>query len=74
MRDLRAYDRQTRTRLLLGFLLLLYGVGGGLIYLFYGPAALISGLLCFTVALAPLGLIALLLRALERLVEVTRGD
>ena len=69
MRDLRAYARQTQLRLLLGFVALLYLVGGGLIYLFYGPAALVSGLLCLTAGLSPLLVIALLLWALDWLVR-----
>lgn len=72
MRDLRAYARQTQFRLLLGFILLLYLVGGGLIYLFYGPAAMLTGLLCLTAGLAPLLVIALLLWGLDWLVH--RGD
>ncbi len=74
MRDLRDYARQTQVRLLVGFILLLYLVGGGLIYVFYGPAAMVTGLLCLTTGLAPLAAIALFLALLDRFVEKTRGD
>lgn len=70
MRDLRAYARQTQMRLLLGFIALLYLVGGGLIYLFYGPAAMLTAWLCLTAGLAPLALIALFLWGLGRLVDL----
>ncbi len=45
-RDLREYSRKTDRRLLVGFLLLLFLVGEGLIYLFYGQWAAFLGLFC----------------------------
>ena len=45
MRDLRRYANQTNFRLIVGGLLLLFIVGDGLIYIIYGSAAAISGLL-----------------------------
>lgn len=63
-RDLRHYARQTQTRLILGFLLLVFLVGDGLIYLFWGREAALMGLLCLLGALLPAvaawGLLALL--------------
>lgn len=53
-RDLRNYARQTNKRLILGGIGLLYLVGGGLIYAFYGREAAITGVICLTVGLAPL--------------------
>ena len=55
-RDLRRYARQTNWRLLIGFVLLLFVVGDGLILYLYGRAAAITGLLCL---LGGLGLLAL---------------
>ena len=52
-RDLRRYSRQTNFRLLLGFLLLVFLLGDGLIYLFMGRNAAIMGLVCLTLGLAP---------------------
>ncbi len=52
-RDLRRYARQTNLRLLLGFFALLFGLGGGLIYLFYGREAALLGLACMLAGLAP---------------------
>ena len=56
-RDLREYARQTNVRLVTGALLILFIVGDGLIYLVYGPAAAVSGLLCLAAGLFPLVLI-----------------
>ncbi len=56
-RDLRKYARQTNTRLILGGLLLIFIIGDGLIYLFYGRNAAIMGLLCLILGLSPLILI-----------------
>jgi len=66
-RDLRAYARSTQVRILLGALALLLGVGGILIYLFYGPGGAAMGLVCLAVALAPVILIAGAFWVLERL-------
>lgn len=56
-RDLRKYARQTNIRLFSGFLVLLFGVGIGLIYLNYGEGAALFGILCLLAGLAPLLLI-----------------
>ena len=56
-RDLRKYARNTTTRLVSGFVVLLLIVGDGLIYLFYGPEAALSGFLCILGGLVPILLI-----------------
>ena len=68
-RDLRRYARQTNVRLFIGFLLILFIVGDGLIYAFYGLGAAISGLLCLIIGLFPLVLIWLALWALGSIVD-----
>ncbi len=65
MRDLRKYTRQTNTRLMVGGVLLLFIVGSGLIYLFYGPGAAGMGVLCMGIGLIPLLLIFLFLWVVE---------
>jgi hypothetical protein len=60
-RDLRQYARQTSFQLIVGFLVLLFIVGDGLIYLFYGRNAAIMGLICILAGLSPLVLIFLTL-------------
>lgn len=44
--DLRRYQITTDRNLLIGFFVLLFLVGGGLIYVFYGVGGLSMGLLC----------------------------
>jgi hypothetical protein len=56
-RDLRQYTRQTNLRLIVGFILLLFIVGDGLIYLFYGRGAALMGLICLLGGIAPVVLI-----------------
>jgi hypothetical protein len=56
-RDLRRYARQTNSRLIIGFVLLLLIVGDGLIYIIYGQGAALMGLLCLAGVSVPLVLI-----------------
>jgi hypothetical protein len=60
-RDLRQYARQTNFRLIVGFTLLIFLVGDGLIYWFYGRGAAIMGLLCLVGVSLPLVLILIAL-------------
>lgn len=64
-RDLRRYARQTNLRLIVGALALLFFVGDGLIYLIYGPAAALTGLLCILGGLLPVVLVILALALLD---------
>jgi hypothetical protein len=64
-RDLRRYARQTNVRLFLGGMLLLFLVGDGLIYIFYGKGAAIMGLVCLTLGLVPLVIIWFVLWGIE---------
>jgi hypothetical protein len=73
-RDLRRYSRNTNFRLIAGGLLLLFIVGEGLIYLFYGPSAAFSGLICFTMGLSPLLLIWLALVIMDWIVKRANRD
>lgn len=72
-RDLRRYTRQTNIRLLLGFIFLLLFVGDGAIYMIYGPAAAVSGIICIFAGLAPLALIYFSLYILEWIVKRANG-
>lgn len=67
--DLRRYARQTNIRLVLGFLLLLFVVGDGLIWWIYGRSAALLGLVCLLGGLAPLLLIALFLWIIDLIVK-----
>lgn len=64
-RDLRKYAQQTNVRLILGGLVVLFVVGIGLIYSFYGRGAALIGLLCLLVGLIPVILIWLMFFLLD---------
>lgn len=49
--DARRYARSQEARLVAGFFLILYLVGGPLIWWFYGPAGMLLGLGCITAGL-----------------------
>jgi hypothetical protein len=68
-RDLRKYARNTNIRLFAGFIVLLFTVGGSLIYMIYGIEGTIMGLICLLVGLAPFVLIALILWGMELIVK-----
>lgn len=68
-RDLRKYARQTNFRVLAIIILAIIVVGEVFIYLVYGPASAVTGLLCFGGALSPLLLIWLFLRGLDWIVK-----
>jgi hypothetical protein len=63
-RDLRRYTSQTNIRLLIGGLILLFLIGDGLIYFFYGQSAALFGFLCLLAGLAPLLFIWIMLTLL----------
>jgi hypothetical protein len=64
-RDLRKYARQTNVQLGVGAVFLLFIIGDGLIYLFYGKGAAVLGLFCILAGLAPVALIFLALFILD---------
>ena len=68
-KDLREYARQTRVRLILGFLVLLFLVGDGLIFVLYGKEAGLFGLMCIGGALIPVLFIVIFLWIAERVVR-----
>ena len=68
-RDLRKYARDTNVRLLVGFILAPFIIGGGLIYMIYGPQGALFGFICLLAGLAPLVLIALILYLMEWIVK-----
>lgn len=71
-RDLRAYASQTNARLLVGFVILLFIIGDGLIYVIYGKGAALMGALCLIGGLAPLLLIWLALKSIDWIVKKNR--
>lgn len=69
MRDLRKYARNTNARLIFGFVLLLFLVGDGLIYLFYGKGAAITGFICILGGFIPILLIIGLFAVMDYVVK-----
>jgi hypothetical protein len=70
--DLREYARQTNLRLILGGLLLVFLVGDGLVFLFMGRDAAVSGLICLVIGMIPLVLTWLFLLLLDWVVKQGR--
>jgi hypothetical protein len=73
-RDLRKYASQTNIRSLVGFLLLLFIVGDGLIFAIYGKESAIMGLICIAAGVAPLLLIGLVLWGMDWVVKKAREE
>ena len=69
MRDLRQYARQTNLRLIIGLFVLIFVLGEGLIYLFYGSGAAAFGMFCLLAALFPVALVILTLALLNWIVK-----
>jgi hypothetical protein len=73
-RDTRRYAEQTNRRLLIGFFVLLFLLGDGLIYLFMGREAAILGLICILGMLVPALLVALVLGLMGWIVKKSQGE
>lgn len=74
IRDLRKYASQTTFRLIVLGMLVLFGIGTGLIYWLYGPAAALGGLLCMGIGLIPIGLILLFFAIADWIVKRANQD
>ncbi len=68
-KDLRNYAKQTRSRLVIWFLIILFVVGLGLIWIIYGVRSALLGFLCLIGAFIPIGLIFLFLIGLDKIVN-----
>jgi hypothetical protein len=73
-RDLRQYARQTNIRLLIGFVFLLFLVGDGLIYIFFGREAALMGLICLLSTLAPVLMILVALWVIDWIAQRANKD
>jgi len=74
IRDLRKYARQTAVRLIVGALLILFIIGDGLIYIFYGRNSAIMGLLCLLAGLTPVALTLFALLMLDWVAKKAGGE
>ena len=72
--NLQKYATQTNIRLVIGFGVILLVIGVGLIYLFYGQAAAVSGLLCIGTGVFPLILIWGALKLMDVISKRNRVD
>jgi energy-converting hydrogenase Eha subunit E len=66
-KDPSKYNTQTRSRLVIWFVILLFTVGLGLIWLVYGNSAALIGFFCLLGMLIPVGLVALVMFGLNRI-------
>jgi hypothetical protein len=73
-RDLRKYVRQTNFRLIIGALVLLFVVGDGLIYLFYGSSAALLGLVCLLAGMTPVMLVVLVILLLDWIGKIVNRE
>jgi len=73
-RDLRKYIHQTNIRLIAGGLILLFIVGDGLIYLFFGSGAAVIGLLCLLGGMVPVLLVVLIMVLLDWIAKRANPD
>jgi hypothetical protein len=73
-RDLRKYTRQTNIRLIAGALVILFIIGDGLIYLFYGPTGALMGFLCLLGGMVPVALVVLIMNLLEWIAKRANRD
>jgi len=67
--NIKYYASQTKFRLVLWFILILFIVGLGLIWVFYGRNAALIGFFCLLGAGIPIGLIAVFLLGLDAIVK-----
>jgi hypothetical protein len=74
MRDLRRYAAQTNLRLIGGLFALLVVVGLGLVYLFWGVGAFLTGLLCLGATLLPVLAVVAVLWLLETIKNKANHD
>lgn len=65
----RSYAQQTRTRMVLWFIAILFIVGIGLIWILYGANAAFLGFICLLGSAIPIGLIALFLYGLGKVAD-----
>jgi hypothetical protein len=73
-KDLRKYTQQTYKRLIIGGILIVFTVGGLLIYMLYGGGAAVSGILCISIGLLPILAILLFLWLIDWIVKRANRD
>jgi hypothetical protein len=74
MRDLRKYTHDTYIRIIIGSLILIFFVGDGLIYFFYGSNSALMGLICLLLGFIPIVLIILFIIIMDNIVKRANKD
>jgi hypothetical protein len=69
MTNLKKYESQTITRLIIGGILIVFIIGDGLILVFYGSGAAGLGLVCLAAAMLPILLIMLVIWLMDWIVK-----
>lgn len=72
--DLRKHHPRTERNLIIGGFVLMFVVGGGLVWRFYGTSAFITSVLCLSSGVAVMGLIYLILKLMEVAVRPRDGE
>ncbi len=72
--NLRKYTSQTKYRLVLWFIVLLFTLGLGLIWIFYGRNSALLGFFCLLAMAVPIGLVALFLLLLDRIAKKNNNN
>lgn len=67
--NLREYQSQTKYRMVIWFIVILFTLGLGLIWLIYGSRAALLGFFCLLAAGIPIALIAAFLLGVEKIVK-----
>ena len=67
--NLRKYSEQTKYRLVIWFIVILFIVGLGLIWLIYGERSALLGLVCLLGSAVPISLIVLFMKGLDTIVK-----
>jgi len=67
--NIRSYANQTKFHMVIWFFIILFVVGLGLIWFFYGARSALLGFLCLLGTLIPIGLISLFLFGLDKVVK-----
>jgi polyferredoxin len=67
--DPKKYNSQTRFRLILWFIILLFTLGLGMVWLIYGKNAALLGFFCLLGMGVPVGLIAIVMFGLDKIVK-----
>ena len=73
-RDVRKYARQTNFRLIIGVILIIFIVGDGLIFLFYGEYAALMGLICLVAGLTPIIFLLLIFKFFDWIIQRNREN